>query len=122
MRAQIGEALGASLRGGQLGLTLHHQGLHGGLLALALGQLAACRTHRISRLPGAGFSLSQLRLQRFSVHAHQQLTRAHQVPFAHFDRRDPARLTGGDIDLHRLDATVTAGDVLERVVFVVLTP
>ena len=69
--AQIGEALARRCAAANFGLTLHHQGLHGGLLALALGQLAACRTHRIYRLPGAGFSLSQLRLQRFSVHAHQ---------------------------------------------------
>jgi hypothetical protein len=98
----------------ELGFALRDYGLRRCLLGFALGHLAPGGIDADERPLQLRFGLTVLRLEHCGVHPGQNLPGLDEVAFVHQDIPDPARYLGRDIDLHRLDPTVAAGNTLRQ--------
>jgi hypothetical protein len=78
--------------------------------------------HRTLGLAQLSFGLPTLGLEHFSVHLRKNLSGGDKVAFINENVLDAARRLGGDVDLHRLNATVTARETVTQLFRLEIAP
>ena len=108
-----GKGLGtreSPLRGVQFALALLHDGLQGGRVAPAYGDLRLGARDGIDGLPVAGARLVALRVEYIDLHLRERLAGLYEISFVDHDVLHPPRKLGRNIDLGGLDAAITADE------------